>query len=144
MGNNSNYSDQLNDPRWKAKRKIILLRDKKTCVKCGRNDIPLHIHHIYPLPFRAAWDYTNEELETLCENCHAWETMYQRSMYRLTGDKIWWNPISEQAAGIWFDFLRLSKEEALNTFEQIVQGSPLQNSEKQKNDENLLQKLKKT
>lgn len=63
-----NYSEQLNDPRWKKKRVEILRRDKFTCFICGYFGDRVNVHH---LKYTGdAWDAPNEDLICLCRDCH--------------------------------------------------------------------------
>jgi hypothetical protein len=64
------YQDQLKDSRWLAKRAMILNRDGRICQHCG-SPHRLHVHHKeYAGDFRPPWEYNDDELVTLCENCH--------------------------------------------------------------------------
>lgn len=72
--------EQLNDPRWLAKRNEILSRDKNTCQSCGRIDARMHVHHLRYVPYKDIWDYPNWMMVTYCATCH--ETDH------LIGDKI--------------------------------------------------------
>lgn len=70
----SKYSKLLTDPRWKDKRQVILKRDDYKCTKCERK-VDLHVHHLkyygeYP------WSVKDEDLITLCCNCHEEEHKY--------------------------------------------------------------------
>ena len=65
------YSDKLKDPRWQKKRLAVMERDNFTCTSCGSNDKTLNVHH--SVPYRKnhdPWDYENDELTTLCNDCH--------------------------------------------------------------------------
>lgn len=66
-----NYKEKLLDPRWQRKRLEIFERDEWMCTGCIRGDKTLHVHHLDYLPNRDPWDYPNEYLITLCEDCHA-------------------------------------------------------------------------
>lgn len=65
-----NYLEKLKDPRWQRKKNSILDRDNYTCMKCGDTTTTLHVHHIYYKPNHDPWQYSEDELETLCEVCH--------------------------------------------------------------------------
>ena len=65
-----NYSDQLNHPRWKALRQIILERDNYKCQECNIYSDNLHVHHKIYIENRMAWDYHTQLLITLCPECH--------------------------------------------------------------------------
>jgi len=64
------YWEKLKDPRWLAKRIEILKRDDMTCQECNDKTKPLHIHHRNYEKGHEPWDYPNEMLLTLCEDCH--------------------------------------------------------------------------
>ena len=54
---------------WKIKRLQILNRDQHKCKICNSNK-NLNIHHMLYFPKKIAWEYENQYLITLCENCH--------------------------------------------------------------------------
>jgi len=66
------YKLQLKTEKWKLKRKFILKRDKFKCKKCGSKD-SLHVHHKIYEKGLMAWESKNENLITLCSECHAKE-----------------------------------------------------------------------
>ncbi len=68
------YSEKFKDPRWQKKRLKILERDEFTCQSCFDNESTLHVHHKYYEYGKDPWDYNNEALVTLCEDCHEYET----------------------------------------------------------------------
>jgi 5-methylcytosine-specific restriction endonuclease McrA len=83
--NSERYFKLLETPEWKERRREILERDNYTCQKCGQQGNgkhdphckldpptgalnPLHVHHIRynGLP----WEAADEDMITLCRNCH--------------------------------------------------------------------------
>jgi len=64
------YSEQLKDPRWQKKRLQIMERDGFQCALCMDDKSTLHVHHKKYIYGRKPWEYKNEALVTLCENCH--------------------------------------------------------------------------
>jgi len=68
------YLEKYKDPRWQKKRLEILERDKWSCKRCTRLDAPLHVHHRIYISGKDPWDYENNLLVTLCEDCHEYET----------------------------------------------------------------------
>lgn len=64
------YSEKLKDPRWQKKRLEIFQRDNWTCQKCEDTEATLNAHHKDYLRNVELWDYPDELLITLCENCH--------------------------------------------------------------------------
>ena len=65
-----NYATKRLDPRWQKKRLEILSRDEFTCRDCGDKDNTLHVHHCLYHRGAEPWEYENDELRTLCAECH--------------------------------------------------------------------------
>ncbi len=69
------YGALLFDPRWKAKRLLILNRDDHKCVLCASSE-DLQVHHRQyhfskaTKAFSLPWNYEDNLLITLCEKCH--------------------------------------------------------------------------
>ncbi len=70
---NKSYSEQIKSPKWQKRRLEILNRDNFTCQICGSQDKTLHVHHTVYIPYKEIWDYGDNQLITLCEDCHARE-----------------------------------------------------------------------
>lgn len=68
------YLDKLRDPRWQKLRLKILERDEWACRFCGDSESTLNVHHKWYIPDREPWEYPEDSLLTLCEDCHAQET----------------------------------------------------------------------
>jgi len=45
-------------------------RDSFCCASCKSNENALNVHHLYYKPNTKIWEYDNEEMITICENCH--------------------------------------------------------------------------
>ena len=72
----SSYNiNQYRTSKWQHIRSIVLERDHHTCVRCGRKypDVTLNVHHIEYRKGAKAWEYSTDELMTLCSGCHAEE-----------------------------------------------------------------------
>ena len=67
------YQEQIKHPKWQRKRLEILTRDNFTCIKCKETEKELHVHHRYYLDGRKIWEYDNNNLVTLCTDCHKYE-----------------------------------------------------------------------
>ncbi len=65
------YADLLRDPRWQKKRLQIMERDGWRCIACHSDKKTLNVHHSRYVQGRMPWEYPDEELHTLCEDCHA-------------------------------------------------------------------------
>src|SRR5579863_2580409 len=69
------YSEKLKDPRWQKKRLLIFERDNFTCQDCGSTKKPLNVHHLRYVAGKNPWEYNDDDLETLCEECHKVRTL---------------------------------------------------------------------
>jgi hypothetical protein len=75
------YSELLEDPRWQEKREEIIQRDNHKCMSCKNKDEDakqlgnyLHVHHIVYKTGLKPWEYDNDDLITLCDDCHKFIT----------------------------------------------------------------------
>jgi len=73
----SNYGQMLKDPIWQKKRLEILSRDNWQCQVCQDTQTTLNVHHKEYAESGQPWDATEEQLITLCEVCHAFESEYR-------------------------------------------------------------------
>ena len=70
------YEGDLLRPEWESKRNSILDRDNHQCVRCGKKEYEkgfyttLNVHHLKYIPNRRLWEYDDNDLITLCRNCH--------------------------------------------------------------------------
>lgn len=64
------YWEKLRDPRWQRKRLEVMERDGFACRSCGDSESTLNVHHGYYVKGREPWEYRDETLWTLCEECH--------------------------------------------------------------------------
>jgi 5-methylcytosine-specific restriction endonuclease McrA len=76
------YLERLRDPRWQRRRLDIFQRDAFTCQKCGDEKSTLHVHHWRYLFGRDPWEYSDEDLVTLCQSCHEQETNFHREVLK--------------------------------------------------------------
>lgn len=67
------YREQLLHPNWQKKRLEMLEAAGWECSSCGNKDQTLHVHHRQYMKGRMAWEYSEGELEVLCEDCHQHE-----------------------------------------------------------------------
>ena len=58
-------------PRWQKKRLERMEQAGWRCENCESDDKTLHVHHKSYKKNHAPWEYENDELECLCEDCHA-------------------------------------------------------------------------
>lgn len=64
------YYELLKHPNWQKKRLEIFDRAHFECEECGSKEQTLHIHHTYYQKGLAPWEYPDNSLICLCENCH--------------------------------------------------------------------------
>lgn len=79
------YWQLLKDPRWQRKRLEIMARDKWRCRKCYNKDKSLNVHHGYYEKGRMPWEYPDQSLSTLCEDCHEHITLLRRKLFAAIG-----------------------------------------------------------
>lgn len=75
------YLSLLKDKRWIKRRNEILTRDRNTCQYCGANNRYMHVHHMRYEEGKKPWEYDDDDLITLCDNCHENETNSSNSVY---------------------------------------------------------------
>lgn len=77
----STYWEKLKDPRWQKKRLEVLDRSNFACELCGDKESTLHVHHKAYKKGAEPWEYDSfDELQCLCENCHANEHDIDRKL----------------------------------------------------------------
>lgn len=64
------YAEKLQDPRWQRKRLEVLERAGWKCESCGKADAVLHVHHGRYAKGREPWEYSANQLYSLCKPCH--------------------------------------------------------------------------
>lgn len=57
-------------PHWQRKCLEIFRRDCWECRCCGETNKQLNVHHLYYDNDLHVWDYDNEALVTVCNDCH--------------------------------------------------------------------------
>jgi hypothetical protein len=67
------YWQQLKHPKWQRRRLEILQRDDFMCAACLATEKTLHVHHKRYVKGRMLWEYPDDELVALCDDCHAVE-----------------------------------------------------------------------
>lgn len=78
-----NYLEKLKSPKWQKKRLEILERDNFSCRCCGNSESSLHVHHTKYIVNTDPWEYENESLITLCENCHSEITWKKKEVKKI-------------------------------------------------------------
>lgn len=63
--------EQYRHPLWQKRRLEIMEKAEFECSFCGAREKTLNVHHKHYIKGRNVWDYSDDELECLCEECHA-------------------------------------------------------------------------
>lgn len=77
------YREQLKHPNWQRRRLERLNASDWECQDCGSKETTLHVHHKRYVRGRMAWEYSDEELMVLCEECHEVAHSVERQMAEL-------------------------------------------------------------
>jgi hypothetical protein len=70
MSDRKSYYDLLKHPKWQKLRLKVMQKANFECQNCGSKDSTLHIHHSYYEKDKAPWEYPEDTLQCLCEDCH--------------------------------------------------------------------------
>lgn len=79
------YWELLRDPRWQRKRLEIMEAANFACEECEATTVTLNVHHRYYVKGRKPWEYENDSLVCLCENCHKTTTDIIGEIHRRVG-----------------------------------------------------------
>jgi len=66
----SKYAERLKHPKWQRRRLQIMSAADWKCVRCQAADQPLNVHHKLYRDGAEPWEYADDELVCLCEQCH--------------------------------------------------------------------------
>lgn len=83
------YWEQLKDPRWQKRRLEVMGRDEFRCQLCFDDTKTLNVHHRWYEKSRDIWNYPDESLITLCEECHQEEHDAEIRLKKLLAEKKW-------------------------------------------------------
>lgn len=75
------FKKQYLTKKWYELSKRIKARDKNTCQMCGRHDKPVSVHHLVYHEERKVWEYNDDELICICDDCHKLLTDASAEMY---------------------------------------------------------------
>ena len=73
------YIKERASVEWQRKVDEIRQRDNYTCQICGAKDKQVQVHHTWYNQKLHYWEYPNEQLITLCKDCHSRETELVRN-----------------------------------------------------------------
>lgn len=68
-----NYKEEFSTNEWQRKSGNKKYLDDFTCQICGSKKRLVHVHHHFYIEGRHLWEYPDETLITICEECHAKE-----------------------------------------------------------------------
>ena len=74
------YLEQIKNPMWQRKRLEIFERDEFMCQSCGDTENQLQVHHKKYIKNSLIWEYKNNDLITLCDECHEETTELKREL----------------------------------------------------------------
>lgn len=117
MVKKATYGEQLKHPKWQRARLERLDAAGWKCEKCGETEKTLHVHHERYVRGRMPWEYTHDELEVLCEDCHATEhglaprTRTPLQAPRTPADRVLW--LLMLKSGWWITTLRADYQNEL-------------------------------
>lgn len=84
------YYELLKDARWQEKRLRIMDAAGFECQHCGAHKdnggVTLNVHHSYYLKNKKPWEYPDESLYCLCEDCHKVIQIVQAEIKTLLGE----------------------------------------------------------
>jgi len=75
----------LQDPRWQKTRLRVFDRAGWKCEWCKSGEVNLQVHHGFYERGLFPWEYPDEALYCLCDNCHAEAERVKAAAYRELG-----------------------------------------------------------
>jgi hypothetical protein len=66
----SEFWEKYKDPRWQRRRLEVMQNVGFCCEGCGSTTKTLNVHHKFYRKGRDPWQYNDDELMCLCEDCH--------------------------------------------------------------------------
>ena len=64
------FFEKYKNPLWQRKRLQIMEKNNFECEDCGSKEKTLNVHHSYYLKNVMPWEYPDNSLHCLCEDCH--------------------------------------------------------------------------
>lgn len=112
------YAEKLKDPRWQRRRLEIMQRDGFKCTICRDSDNQLHIHHKRYHKRTEPWDYPDDDLCTLCEDCHSKVSILKEWIGYQISHRCWFWPYEALA----FIAKQDSTEERVKKLSSVLQN----------------------
>jgi hypothetical protein len=89
MARQKSYYELLRHPNWQRKRLEIMEREQFACQRCESTTKTLNVHHTYYEKGCKPWEYPDESLMCLCEDCHEKITGLMTKIHRELGRLSW-------------------------------------------------------
>lgn len=64
------WVEQYKHPQWQRRRLEVMEGADFACQRCGDKESTLNVHHRHYIKGRKIWEYSDDELQCLCESCH--------------------------------------------------------------------------
>lgn len=64
------FFERYKRPEWQKKKAQILDDASYTCRRCSAKNKTMHVHHTHYIKDAMPWEYEDEDLIALCEDCH--------------------------------------------------------------------------
>lgn len=117
---NREYQAYLKSAAWKAIRKTVIARDKKTCRKCGSKKYLVVHHTCYP---EVLGMEDLDTLITLCEDCH--NIMHGGSPRNSKKRRKWWSSSKKKKASVYETFTTVADIQAeIDRLTEQVNANP--------------------
>lgn len=88
------YSEQLKHPNWQKRRLEMLAAANWKCECCDASEKTLHVHHKRYVKGREIWEYSDSELQVMCETCHAEHHEAHKLLEEVLATADAWDPTS--------------------------------------------------
>lgn len=84
----SDWESAYGDVEWQKKRDKIRIRDNYTCRFCGTQSRQVHVHHLIYRKGAMPWEYPDDELLCICDQCHEYVTgVINKAKLKLTNSR---------------------------------------------------------
>jgi hypothetical protein len=96
------YYELLRRPEWQKKRLAVMNAADFSCQECGATERTLNVHHRFYKKGAKPWEYVDEDLVCLCEECHRDRHELQVDLGRRLGrlPHQWLEHVNGYAAGL--------------------------------------------
>lgn len=120
------YKDDLKTAHWQKRRLEVLEKANWLCEDCGAGgDTQLQVHHTFYQYGKKPWEYEDEFLMCLCEECHKQRGEDEKVVRMLVGYLLRRLSLKEITwlVGFLYDMGRLSHARREEIFDSAYKGS---------------------